>query len=158
MPAQGLRRVYYIQIDKTFEETKKNEGDLYYNNIMDKINNRLFKDFCYKICKRIQEGEALYYNSVDWLLLERNLFKEYYQIVGREIPVYFPESPFYDYNERGKILWKTLFHEKPGIFSYKSEKDELVVNFESIEKGANMYSRNMEDVFYKKSVDVVFTL
>lgn len=136
VPAQILRRVYYIQIDKTFDETKKNEADFYYNNIMDNINNRLFKDFCYKVCKRIQEGEPLYHNSVDWLKLARNLFKEYYQTLGRELPQYFPESPFYDYKERGKTLWKTLYHEKSEIFSYKEEKDELVVNFENMDKSA----------------------
>lgn len=133
VPAQVLRRVYYIQIDKTFDDMKKNEADLYYIKIMDSINNKLFKDFCYRVSNRLKEGELLYYDSVDWLKLARNIFKEYYSEVERELPSYFPENPFDDYKERGRIMWRTLFNEKPDIFTYSFEKDELVVNFENMD-------------------------
>ena len=136
VPAQVLRRVYYIQIDKTFDESKKNEADLYYIEIMDNINNKLFKDFCYRVSNRIKEGEHLYYDSVDWLKLARNVFKEYYSEVERELPPYFPENPFDDYKERGRIMWKTLFNEKPDIFTYNTEKDELAVNFENMDRNS----------------------
>lgn len=136
VPAQVLRRVYYIQIDKTFDESKKNEADLYYIDIMNAINNKLFKDYCYKVSNRIKEGEHLYYDSVDWLKLARNIFKEYYNEVERNLPSYFPEHPFDDYKERGRIMWKTLFNEKPEIFNYNAEKDELSVNFENIDRSS----------------------
>lgn len=134
VPAQVLRRVYYIQIDKTFNELKKNEADIYYINIMSNINNKLFKDFCYKVCKRIQEGKPLYFDSVDWVWLARNLFVDYYNQVGRDIPEYFPRAPFNDYKERGRNMWKTLFREKREMFSFNEEMNELLVNFEGIDK------------------------
>lgn len=134
VPAQVLRRVYYIQIDKTFDEAYKNESDIYYNDIMCSINNKLFKDFCYKVCTRIQEGEPLYFDSVDWLKLARNLFIDYYHLIGRKIPDYFPMAPFDDYKERGKNMWKTLFREKREIFNYNAEKREVIVNFEDMDR------------------------
>lgn len=133
VPAQVLRRVYYIQIDKTFDDMKKNESDKYYIEIMDSVNNKLFKDFCFRVNNRLKEGEHLYHDSVDWLKLARDIFKNYYSEVERELPSYFPQNPFDDYKERGRIIWETLFNEKPDIFSYNSEKDELTVNFENID-------------------------
>lgn len=33
-------------------------------------------------------------------------------------------------------MWKTLFNEKPDIFTYNTEKDELAVNFENMDRNS----------------------
>lgn len=127
VPSQVLRRVYYIQIDKTFDDNKKIDSDAYFIDTISGVDNLLFRDFCARICEVIGDGQKIYKDSSDPLWIARKIFKEYYNELGLKIPFYFPEGPFDDYKNRGKNMWITLFNEKREIFRYNQESDTLVV-------------------------------
>jgi hypothetical protein len=127
VPEQVLRRVYYLQIDKTFDDSRKSEADAYYLNLVAQINQTLVMDFCLRVCELIRSGGKLYRDSSDCLWLARELFKDYYKIAGLKLPEYFPLRPFNDYKIRGKNMWRTLLTENPGIFRYSPDEDQLTV-------------------------------
>lgn len=132
VPEQVLRRVYYLQIDKTFDDSRKAEADRYFYSLVGSINNLLFMDFCHRVCEMIGSGDKIYKDSSDCLWLAREIFKEYYQTAEIKLPDYFPVSPFDDYKVRGKNMWKTLLTENPDIFRYSSEDDLLTVTLTGI--------------------------
>lgn len=127
VPGQVLRRVYYIQIDKTFDDNNKIESDAYFIDTISGVDNVLFRDFCARVCELIRDGQKIYKDSSDPLWLARKIFKEYYDELGLDIPLYFPEGPFDDYKNRGKNMWTTLFNEKREIFRYNQDSDTLIV-------------------------------
>lgn len=132
VPEQVLRRVYYMQIDKTFDDNRKAEADTYFFNLIGHIDNTLFMDFCFRVCEMIRNGEKIYKNSFDCLWLAREIFKDYYRKVDLKLPDYFPTHPFDDYKIRGKNMWKTLLVENPDIFRYSPDDDQLTVTLTGI--------------------------
>lgn len=131
VPEQVLRRVYYLQIDKTFDDSKKAESDRYFFELVGQINSTLFMDFCYRVCETIGSGGKIYKDSTDCLWLAREIFKDYYKLAGLQVPEYFPARPFDDYKIRGKNMWATLLAENLDIFRYIPEQDQLTVTLTS---------------------------
>ena len=127
VPEQVLRRVYYVQIDKTFDDSRKVEADTYFLDLVGQINNTLFMDFCFRMCEIIRNGEKIYKDSYDCLWIAREIFKEYYKLSDLNLPEYFPVRPFDDYKIRGKNMWKTLLAENSNIFRYSPDDDQLTV-------------------------------
>lgn len=127
VPEQVLRRVYYIQIDKTFDDTKKVEADTYFFDVVGQVTNDLFMDFCSRVSAHIMSGEKIYKDSSDCLWLARKIFRDYYKEAELALPDYFSEKPFDDYKVRGKNMWRTLLNENPVIFRYSADADQLTV-------------------------------
>lgn len=132
VPEQVLRRIYYIQVDKTFDDSRKVKSDVYYFDIISKVDNALFMDFCLRVCEVIKSGDKIYQDSSDCLWIARKIFKDYYRETGLEVPEYFPTAPFNDYKIRGKNMWKTLLNENQEIFRYNKEDDLLIVTLNNI--------------------------
>jgi hypothetical protein len=132
VPEQVLRRVYYIQIDKTFDDTRKVEADTYFFDVIRQVTNDLFMDFCNRVCERIMSGKKIYQDSSDCLWYARNIFREYYKEADVTLPDYFPNRPFDDYKVRGKNMWRTLLNENSEIFRYNQEANILTVSLKDV--------------------------
>ena len=122
IPAQVSRRIYYVQVDSCFDLNKKSEANAYYDSVMSDASNLLFRDFCNRMGEKIRCNEDLFgTGDFDYLYCAREIFKEYYQIAGCELPRYFPTALYNDYSNRGQNMWETLFVQKQECFNYNEK-------------------------------------
>lgn len=118
---QVLRRIYYIQVDSEFNlKELSTESKQYLNEIKSEIDCSLFKDFTYRVCQKIKNNED-YYRENDCLYLAREIFKDYYNESNIEVPEWFPKQPFFDYEERGKTIWRELYSNYKDSFKDKGD-------------------------------------
>lgn len=61
------------------------------------------------------------YKLDDFLLIARQIFLDYYNETGLKKPDWFPNKPFFDYEQRGKTLWKTLYQTKKQYFRERND-------------------------------------
>ncbi|MCM3693227.1 phospholipase D family protein [Neobacillus niacini] len=120
IPAQATSRIYYLQIENTFDKHKKTESSAYLHNILQQVDNKLFGDFTYRLSNRIINDKK-FYDPKDNLTVAREIFRNYYKICGLEVPNYFPNEPFNDYDDRGKLIWKELFRSYKDAFEIRSD-------------------------------------
>ena len=119
MPAQVSRRIYYLQVDTCFDLGRKAEANSYYDDVMTKASNVLFRDFCFRMGEKIRCNDNLFGDGeFDFLNTAREIFKEYYQIAGVQLPDYFPKALYDDYSVRGQNMWETLFNQRRDQFKY----------------------------------------
>lgn len=123
--AQTSMRIYYLQIDNTFQKELMSESSKYLSEIMIGINSSLFQDFSYRLGKRIKNSEE-FYNTNDFLSVGRSIFKEYYRKYDMELPTWFPETTFNDYDERGKFIWKELYRSHKEAFDIRTDNTILI--------------------------------
>ena len=139
IPAQVARRVYFLKVDTCFDDTKKSEANKYYDSVMGEANNLLFRDFCFRMGERIKAGDSLFTdNSSDYLGIVREIFKKYYELAQVQLPKYFPEDLYRDYDARGRELWRTLYTQARNSFVYDSKAVKgptLTVNLKEIVTG-----------------------
>ncbi|WP_044917005.1 hypothetical protein [Butyrivibrio sp. WCE2006] len=147
-------RINYISIDEKIALSSEERTIL--SDIINSMNNRLFKDFC----ARALEKENIYdvkYDSKfmpDFAGPARDIFLEYFEEVQMEIPDNFPMSPINDYAIKGIQMWKDAFSDQTisEAFTYKGESNELIVNRELLSR--KQYSRKERDLlrFLSESV------
>lgn len=134
IPHQVERRIYYIQVNDCFDETKKGKADEFYENIIGNATNILYRDFCYRVGEKIKSGEKLTETgNSDYLLFAREIFVSYFRECGIEVPPFFPKNIFKDYEDRGLNMWKTLFEKRPEDFVLDKKKGTLSVSGKSME-------------------------
>lgn len=120
IPAQATTRIYYLQIDNTFDKQMKTESSTYLHDILQKIDNKLFGDFSFRLSKKIRNDEN-FYDAKDNLSVARDIFIDYYKMCGLEIPDYFPTKPFDDYDKRGRVIWKELYRSYKEAFEIRND-------------------------------------
>jgi hypothetical protein len=120
IPAQATSRIYYLQIENTFDKKKKSESSTYLYDILQKVDNKLFCDFSFRISQKIVNDEK-FYEPKDYLIVAREIFREYYWLCNLEMPNYFPNEPFNDYDERSKLIWKELYRSYRESFEPRSD-------------------------------------
>lgn len=140
IPSQVERRLYFVKVDSCFDKNMKGEANRYYDDVMKNANNLLFRDFCYRMSKKIQNSDSLFgENLADYLYVARQIFKEYFIISGVGIPSFFPEKLYNDYEERGRNMWKTLYLQEKNRFAYSPQKEEkeatFTLNLKDLTKG-----------------------
>lgn len=123
--AQTSMRIYYLQIDNTFKKENMAQSSKYLSEIMFNINASLFKDFTYRIGKKLQYGED-FYKIDDFLSIAREIFIEYYKECAMEVPKWFPMKKFNDYDERGKFIWRELFRSHRQAFDIRDDNTILI--------------------------------
>ncbi|MDQ0254129.1 hypothetical protein J2S74_001502 [Evansella vedderi] len=123
--AQTSMRIYYLQIDNTFQKEVMAESSKYLSEIMSKINSSLFQDFTYRIGKRLQDGNE-FYKTEDFLAVAREIFIEYYKESEMDIPAWFPMKKFNDYDERGKFIWRELYRSHKQAFDIREDNTILI--------------------------------
>lgn len=136
MPNQAERRSYYIQIDRPIN--KSSEADASYNKIFGKIDSILFEDFVMRMSKIISNDDTnfdKYSNCIDgekldFLFPTREIFKEYFKIAEKEIPVWFPNERRDDSSIRNMEKWKTRYDANPELFIIKENNGKKVYFFD----------------------------
>jgi hypothetical protein len=123
--AQTSMRIYYLQIDNTFQKEAMSDSSKYLSGIMSKINSGLFQDFTYRIGKRLQDGNE-FYKTDDFLAIAREVFIQYYKECNMEIPKWFPMKKFNDYDERGKFIWRELYRSHKQVFDIRDDNTILI--------------------------------
>lgn len=123
--AQTSMRIYYLQIDNTFQKEAMADSSKYLSEIMSKINSSLFQDFTYRIGKRLQDGHE-FYKTDDFLAIAREVFVQYYKECEMEIPKWFPMKKFNDYVERGKFIWRELYRSHKQVFDIRDDNTILI--------------------------------
>lgn len=135
LPIQIISRIYYLQIDNTFEEKTLSESSEYLKAISNKIDSSLYKDFTFKLAELIKYSET-FYSVDDFLLGTREIFKQYYKDADLPIPKWFPNEPFKDYRNRGATIWRELFISNKHSFDIRKD-NTMFVRVEELTRGTN---------------------
>ncbi len=134
---QIIRRIYYLQINKPFDKTKKSQTDDYFSEVIEGIDDSLFKDFSFRFSQQVKNEENVVKNG-DYLNLTRKIFEEYFKTAKIEKPDYFIDKPLLDYYHRGSFMWKNLFQTKREGFKIQENMvivdPTVVFNGDRIEK------------------------
>lgn len=140
VPSQIHRRVYYIQIDKTFDLNKfRGECNEYFTQVISEIDDSLFKDFLYRVTQRL-EGD--FYNPRDFLSLAREIFENYYSECGMDLPEWFPRKLFNDLDERGKNIWRELYN-RYGKEAFRERNDGIIFVDTSVVFSSEINKKNL---------------
>lgn len=133
-----IRRIYYLEINNRFDDHKKAESMEYLENIMQDTDDSLFRDFTYRMSNHIKNNDV-FYKIDDILYRAREIFKDYYTECGMDIPAWFPNQIFEDYEVRKVSVWKNLFETYPNYF--KDNGDTLFVYIDEICKNSKRNQR-----------------
>lgn len=138
--SQTAMRIYYLQIDNTFQKSLMSTSSKYLSNIMANIDSSLFQDFSFRMAQWLKDGKD-FYTSEDFLYATRVIFKGYYTECGLDIPAWFPESKFTDYDERGKFIWRELFRSHRQSFDVR-EDNSIFINIDEFGNQTNKDKAN----------------
>lgn len=105
---QVMRRIYYLEVNNMFDARQKSESMSFLRNVREEMTDVLFKDFSYRFGNALRNNEKIF-QIEDFLSLARKIFRDYYKECDMEMPHYFPEAPFYDYDERKRHAWRQLY-------------------------------------------------
>lgn len=117
---QAARRIYYLEVSNSFDGRKKKACKRLLDEIEVGLTDTLFRDFIGRFSKAIQDKED-YFHPDDFLFYTRKIFKDYYRESGLEIPSYFPEQLFHDYEDRQKATWESVWKVSRDAFVDKGD-------------------------------------
>jgi len=120
--SQVVRRIYYLEMKVSFDMKKREEMDKYHAEIIGNLGDDFFRDFLYRMAIRLN-GE--YSVSHDFLKIGREIFKEYFDETGRDIPPWFNKSVLDDYTNKSRNIWRTLFETKNDGFIIKDKEIDV---------------------------------
>jgi hypothetical protein len=120
--SQVVRRIYYLEMKVSFDMKKREEMDKYHAEIIGNLGDEFFRDFLYRMAIRLN-GE--YSVSHDFLKIGREIFKEYFDETGRDIPQWFNKSVLDDYTNKSRNIWRTLFETKNDGFIIKDKEIDV---------------------------------
>jgi len=135
------RRVYYLGVDNTFRDNDP-DSSRYISSLLPKVDSVLFRDFVCRMSDYIRAGKD-FYRPEDPLFAIRNIFKQYYDECGLEIPPYFPETRFWDYDNRGQAIWWRLYDQYTDCFDTK-EDGTIFVHIDKFGSSNNPYDRTQK--------------
>ncbi|QYR24343.1 phospholipase D family protein [Paenibacillus sp. sptzw28] len=133
--SQTAMRIYYLQIDNTFQKALMSNSSKYLSEIMANTDATLFQDFSFRMAQWLKDGKE-FYTSDDFLYVAREIFKGYYLECGLDIPPWFPNKKFNDYDERGKFIWRELFRSHRQYFDVR-EDNSIFINIDEFGNQTN---------------------
>ena len=139
MEDRAGRRSYYLKINTPFDKLKKSQSLEVYNRVLTGADTVLFKDFICRFYQMIVErperitGYNDHDNLYDFMKGTRDIFQDYYELIGEAVPDYFPYNRYDDLDEKKKQLWLDLFsfhwnNEKMFQYNAKEERISFVPN------------------------------
>ncbi|GAB6183973.1 phospholipase D family protein [Thermodesulfovibrio hydrogeniphilus] len=138
--AQIIKRIYYIQLNNSFDTSKESESLRYFDEIRESFGTELFSDFIFRVKQKLNESEAQLQG--DFLWVGREVFKEYFKELDMSTPFWFNSEPLRDYYSRGKNIWRMLYIRKKEIFEELARENKIVVKLD-------MEKRDRDDyIFY----------
>lgn len=138
--SQTAMRIYYLQIDNTFIKESMSSSSKYLSEIMANVDSSLFQDFSFRMAQWLKDNKD-FYTSDDFLYAARLIFKDYYTESGLEIPHWFPENKFNDYDERGKFIWRELYRSHQQYFDVR-EDNSIFINIDEFGNQTNKDKTN----------------
>ncbi|MGC5328326.1 phospholipase D family protein [Brevibacillus sp. SYSU BS000544] len=138
--SQTAMRIYYLQIDNTFQKSLMSSSSKYLSEIMTNIDSSLFQDFTYRMSQTLKDCKE-FYSSDDFLHVARMIFKSYYSECGLDLPDWFPEGKFNDYDERGKFIWRELFRSHRQNFDVRDD-NSIFINIDEFGNQTNKDKTN----------------
>lgn len=123
--AQTISRIYYLQIDNTFDKQKQAASSKYLGDIMNKVSTSLYQDFTHRLADRIKHGDT-FYEVDDFLAIARQIFVEYHEMCGIPMADWFSKKKFDDYIDRGKKIWRELFISNRQSFDIRNDNTVFV--------------------------------
>ena len=158
MPKRSARRSYYIKIDKVFDEKRFSECNREYNKILNKTNNKLFKDFVVRMAEELSKENVKLDNysqtsnseKIDFLFLTRKIFREYFEIADIKIPKWFPQNRYNDISEQNMEKWKSCYQMLPEKFKVIEEDGKKIYGFNLRE--LNVDKNTKENVSYYEAM------
>lgn len=135
--AQVIKRIYYIQLNNSFDLSKEAEALKHFEEIRENFGTDLFRDFVFRVEDAIK-NERLKIEG-DFLSLGREIFKSYFYETGISVPAWFNPEPLKDYYERGKNIWRMLYMRKKEIFEELPRDGKIVVNLDLEKKERDDY-------------------
>ncbi len=144
LPAEGRRRSYFLKIDKIFDSDHKKDSQIVYQDIYNKIDNKLFLDFVYRMSKRIENKDIYNWNHfsescglIDFLYQSREIFKEYYKESNIPLPRYFPMDRYSDDSESAQEKWRKLYKSSSKIhFTFDENSYHLFFKLSTIDENS----------------------
>ena len=154
-----IRRSYYLKIDAPFDNKKRIESIDYYNQILNELNNDLFKDFlCRFHLKTFTLDNSKFIcadknKRLDFLSVARDIFKDYYQENDMTLPAYFSDSCIDDYDNSSSNKWRTLFlslyHNSNEVFSYDRKTNILWFYRSKVDENLKANEERKSDVYLR---------
>lgn len=138
MLRETARRTYYLQIDKVIDESQKGAANQYIYNVRKTLNNTLFKDFVMRMANLLEDDETPWrdFNTetgrLDFLVMTRKLFKDYYEMVDLPLPDYFSDSICDDFKESSRNRWAKLYLTQQDDFQYREGDDSLLFDISKL--------------------------
>lgn len=122
---QTLKRIYYLQVDRTFSKVSEEESKKHLDDVYGNISSDLFRDFTFRVSQLINSNDK-FYSFDDFLVAGREIFKHYFEIAGMPVPEWFPPSIFYDYYERTRRIWRDIYKSHGESFEEAIDETENV--------------------------------
>lgn len=158
LPERARRRSYYLKNDKVFDDKYKQESVVAYNQILEEVNNTLFKDFVLRFAEKIADEDQQwnYYENggkVDFLHITREIFKSYYDLVDEPLPIFFPEHRYDDSQESSQEKWRKLFLGSSNeYFKYNRATDTLIFKISTLDENASRFGENRPSKIYRDAL------
>ncbi|WP_353936933.1 restriction endonuclease PLD domain-containing protein [uncultured Sneathia sp.] len=151
LPKEAKRRSYYLIIDRILNNTT--ESIDYFKEIYDSFTSDLFKDFCVRMCERLENSDNYtwnYYtetNNFDFLYNTRQIFMDYYKLAEIPLPRYFPEKKHNDDSETNKEKWRKLYLGSKDEFIYDKETKHLFFKIVALNSTDKQYGPNTSQIY-----------
>ena len=152
MPTETRRRSHIYMMQNIFV---KSEIKADYAAVLERADNTLFKIFCTKMVKHLDD-EEIYKKinhatkDIDFLYLTKVIFKEMYDELGLEYPDYLSEELIDDYDSTGRREWKMLFLNNKEVFTSTLYEGEYILTVLSSFFHPNQGVRDSNITFYKE--------
>ncbi|WP_108671387.1 hypothetical protein [Peribacillus acanthi] len=72
------------------------------------------------------DDNRLFYRPDDFLFAAREIFKDYFSECGMDVPPWFPERIFNDFDNRGKLIWREHFRTNREYFDVRHDNSIFI--------------------------------
>ena len=119
--SQVVRRMYYLEVTAAFVEESRAQSEHFYQEVVAGLDAGLFKDFTLRVQDKMRDVND-YYDGHDFLAPARAVFRDYYPMAGIPLPIWFPSEILQDYYDRGRRIWRDLYHKYRRSFSIEGDR------------------------------------
>ncbi len=122
--SQVIRRVYYLNFGNPIDPEKRRDAEVYFEENVGDINDRLFKHFLALFHQNYLSGDTIY-RIEDPLWYGREIFRQIYIENTGGTPKFINDKPIGDYYRTGELQWHSLYRSNKEMFSTFKDGDEV---------------------------------
>lgn len=128
--SQVMRRIYYIQLNNPFDISKKVDMAEFFTNILNEFGSELYRDFIFRLEQKFEHETKIDMNDI--LKPAREIFRDYFVMVGMPTPAYFSDLRIDDYFLRGQEMWRDLYSMKHSGFKEDKKSNTILLDDEIV--------------------------